>query len=121
MKKILQFPASLVKITTKLDGIKFVLETNGHPAPQHTAEMLKLQSTGAMGHFTFVQDRQVEPEDLLDLPALPRTEGKSPSKRLHNTLYVLFKQDNMGYEIFDDFYKHMMEKFIEHVKGKLHE
>jgi len=47
--------------------------------------------------------------------------GKTPSKRMRNVLYVYWKQDNRGYEVFNDFYIHYMEKFINHIKEKLDE
>ena len=48
-------------------------------------------------------------------------DTKTPSERLRNTLYVLWKQteeDSIG---FDEFYRSKMEKLIDHFKEKLHE
>lgn len=45
--------------------------------------------------------------------------GKTKSERLRNVLYVLWKQKNEGYDIFDDFYNSKMEKVINHYKHKL--
>lgn len=46
-------------------------------------------------------------------------KGKSKSQRLRNVLFVNFKQENKGYEVFDDYYNHHMEKIINHYKEKL--
>jgi hypothetical protein len=44
---------------------------------------------------------------------------KTPSKRLRDVLFVAFKQNNEGFEVFEDYYRSKMEKFINHVKTKL--
>ena len=51
--------------------------------------------------------------------AYKEDKGKTPSKRLRNVLFVLFKQDSEGYDNFSDYYNNKMEKFITHIKGKL--
>lgn len=46
--------------------------------------------------------------------------GKSPSQRLRNTLYVLWEQKHKEkYPEFEVFYRAKMEKFIEAIKEKL--
>lgn len=50
--------------------------------------------------------------DLLD-------KGKTQSKRLKNTLYVLWEQKPEGYEEFPQYYKAKTEKIIQHFKDKL--
>ena len=45
--------------------------------------------------------------------------GKSKAQRLRGVLYRYWEVDPQGYEVFDDFYNHHMEKLIIHFKGKL--
>ena len=43
---------------------------------------------------------------------------KSPSVRLRNVLFIIWKQGQQA-EDFETYYKHQMEKIIEHLKGKI--
>jgi hypothetical protein len=56
-----------------------------------------------------IEDTKVEMAD----------EGKSPSQRLRGVLFVAWKNDPEGYEVFNDYYIHKMEKVINHFKSKL--
>jgi hypothetical protein len=44
---------------------------------------------------------------------------KTPSQRLRGVLYILFTQNNEGFEKFDSFYIHKIEQMVEHFKSKL--
>jgi hypothetical protein len=77
------------------------------------AEIMNLQGINLVALFT--------PQEKLDAPKYKvdkELETKTPSNRLRNTLYVLWEQEGATGE-FDDFYKKMMNKFIELVKDKL--
>ncbi len=41
---------------------------------------------------------------------------KSQSQRIKNILYLLWKQDNEGYEEFAPYYKHKTDKIMDHYK-----
>lgn len=45
--------------------------------------------------------------------------GKTKGQRLRGVLYRCFENDREGYDVFDDYYNHHMEKIITHFKGKL--
>ncbi len=45
--------------------------------------------------------------------------AKTPSQRLRAVLYVLFSQNNEGFDKFDSFYINKLESMIEHFKSKL--
>ena len=55
---------------------------------------------------------------------IPETQAddmrKTPSKRLRDVLFVLYKQGEQ-LDSFDLYYRQKMEKFIEHIKGKLND
>ena len=44
---------------------------------------------------------------------------KTPSKRLRGVLFVNFKNNNLGFTRFEDYYIHQMEKIIDYFKSKL--
>lgn len=45
--------------------------------------------------------------------------GKTKSQRLRGVLYRNWEHEPQGYEVFDDYYNHHMEKLISHYKSKL--
>ena len=73
------------------------------------------------GFLAFKEDEfKTEEKDLLKgLKTEYDDKGKSKSQRLRAVLFRNFQQDNKGYEVFDDYYNHHMEKMIEHFKTKL--
>lgn len=62
-----------------------------------------------------ISDEQKEIIDAVEAPQ----QGKTPSQRLRNTLYVLWQQEPGGYEDFNLFYIHKIEKIIDQIKAKL--
>ncbi len=46
-------------------------------------------------------------------------DGKTPSQRLRGVLFVNWKTNPEGYEIFNDYYISKYEKLINHFKSKL--
>ncbi len=117
---LLQFPAQIMSILTKVDCLKVVVETSG-PLPSEMSQiLLDYQQEGCNGWFTFNRNA-IEPEDIIDLPDLPRTEKgqKTASQRLRNVIYLLWKKDNHNYEDSNLYYEFMMNKLIEHYKEKL--
>ena len=118
--KILQFPAIITSISTKMDCLKVTIETSGHPEGQHSVQLLEYQKSGVQGWFTF-NVHEIQPEDIADLPKLPRVEKgqKTPSERLRAIMFVAFTKDARGYKDFDEYYKARMEGFIDHIKKEL--
>lgn len=57
--------------------------------------------------------------DIIDDIDIELGNGKTPSQRLRNTLYVLFEQKPEGFADFKGFYKFKMEQIINHLKSKL--
>jgi hypothetical protein len=62
-----------------------------------------------------ITDSEKEIIDSIEAPP----QGKSPSQRMRNTLFVLWQQKPEGYEDFNLFYLREMEKMIDHIKLKL--
>jgi hypothetical protein len=45
--------------------------------------------------------------------------GKTPSLRMRNVLFIIWKQVPEGFKEFDSFYKFKMEKYIDELKANL--
>lgn len=124
MKDLLQFPAELINYrtyTTKRNvQIQFELQEN--LSPEHIAQLLK--SKGMTGWLVFsATDQQVRPEEIPEMPVEPKG-GKTPSQRLYNVLFVLFKSLQEEGRLdkttnFNHWREDYMEKVIDMVKAKL--
>ncbi len=62
-----------------------------------------------------ITDSEKEIIDSIEAPA----QGKTPSQRMRNTLFILWQQKPEGYTDFNLFYLHWMEKMIDGLKLKL--
>ncbi len=49
----------------------------------------------------------------------PDMPGKSPSQRMRNVLWILFKQDAEGYEDFPHYYERKMNTYIDGLKQNI--
>ncbi len=59
-----------------------------------------------------------EEQDIIDSIEV-ESPSKTPSQRLRNVLYLLWKATPEGYKDFNLFYIHNMEKILDHYKSKL--
>ena len=112
-------PSILESFASLKDGtIKVVFHTNELTPEQLTGIAFNIQK---FGYLAFKEDKfkQREKDVLEQLESEYQDTGKSKAQRLRAVLYVNFEQDNKGYEIFDDYYNHKMEKLIEYFKNKL--
>lgn len=55
---------------------------------------------------------------ITDMDVDAKEEGKTPSERLRNVIYAVFKDRNVA-ELFDDYYRREMEDIINVYKRKL--
>lgn len=92
--------------------------------PEQAAELFSLM--GKMAVIAIKPDQEsFLNEDIGKLDEIEvdlQDQGKTPSKRLRNSLYVLHSQEigrKPTAEEFKDFYKMRMERMIEFVKNKL--
>lgn len=63
------------------------------------------------------QDIELLQASKIKLEDVPN--GKTPSQRMRNVLFVLWQQNNGGYEDFNLFYLNRMDKLIDQIKSKL--
>ena len=93
-------------------GVRFLLQ---EMSAQDKLVLIELLNTFGWVCFS---PSEVEATDI------PETQAddtrKTPSKRLRDVLFVLYKQGEQ-LDSFDLYYRQKMEKFIEHIKGKLND
>ena len=116
MKGIL-ISAIMEKITTLKDkSCKLVLETQ-ELSPSKAGELFTLLNSLAT---VYISPSEVTSREMAQVDAVePEMPGKSPSARMRNVLFLLWKQDPEGYKVFDMFYQEKMNKFIDSLKAKL--
>ena len=116
---IFQIPAYITKITTMSKNvIRLQIDSNENTSPEAMKRLFEM--VDQLGWLLFAI-RQIQPEDLLSIPA-PEPEfknEKSDSLRLRNVLFRLWEQNKEGYEDFNLYYKYRMNKIIEFLKSKL--
>ncbi len=98
--------------------LKIEFETNELNPDQYAEISRHIQS---FGFLAFKKDEfKTEQIKLLDESKVDYEDRtKSPSKRLRDVLFVSWKQNSEGYSDFEDYYRHEMEIFINHIKSNL--
>jgi hypothetical protein len=129
--KPISIPAVLESYKSTLTkGLKLTFCSNENVAPELLSWIIQFQNK--LGYL-FFGVKQIEAVDLQDLPKIDTSkyaEGKTPSTRLRNVLYLLYqkKQHETGNMDdakikagFNEYYQIIMEKLIEQYKAKLNE
>ncbi len=110
--KAIKTPAIITSIRSKVDGSLGM--------SMHTPEMTNSEKV----EFLNLQGKNVnlliEPErgSVEEMQVEAKMEGKRPSQRMRNALYVLWEQSGKP-DTFDMFYQVQMEKYISHIREKL--
>ena len=116
---MLLLPAILESYRSLKDKtMKIVFETN-ELEPQQLIEIVN--NSQKFGFLAFKNDelKDVEIKMLEGLKSDYDDKGKSKAQRMRGVLYRNWEQNNLDYEVFDDYYNHKMEKLITHFKNKL--
>jgi hypothetical protein len=116
---MITIPAILESIRSLKDKTyKVVFETNELTPEQMSGIAQNLQ---IFGWLAFKEAPFGERDkSLLDSLKVDYDDtGKTKGQRLRAVLYRWFEVEPQGYEVFDDFYNHHMEKMIMHFKQKL--
>jgi hypothetical protein len=111
--KAIEVNAVITGVRSKVDGSLGVSLGTPELTPEEKAEFMRLQGMNLIALFTPLDEPQV-PKLVIDSDI----EQKTPSQRLRNTLFVLWKQGGEK-EDFEIFYKNWVEKFIDKIKEKL--
>lgn len=105
-------------IASRRDGtIKVVLGTQ-ELSQSKAGELFGLQNRVACVYISpkeSIPQNELKQVDQLE-PDLP---GKSPSARMRNVLFILWKQDQKGFKEFDPFYRSEMEAIIGELKNNI--
>jgi hypothetical protein len=117
---LLQVPATLVSAKTRMRYWSFGFDTQENVPPDHIALVASLhQKTGWLSFLVSEADRMISFGDVTDLAKIDPDKGKSPGKRLHNVLYLLWEQDHAGHPVFGTYYEMEMERIIAEKKSNL--
>jgi hypothetical protein len=113
----LLIPTYVENITTRKDrSVKITLGTQ-ELSPSKAGEVFNLMNSLTM---TYISQKEVNQKEIDQVDKLdPELEGKTQSQRIRNVLYLLFEQDNEGFQSFDTYYKSKTEKYIDHLKTKI--
>lgn len=74
---------------------------------------------GSEGWIVHSANDDIELADIPEVTADAGLEGKTPSQRLRNSLYVLWEQRGKPTGDFDTYYLNQMNRLIETIKSRL--
>ena len=110
-------PVYVEGISTRKDGsLKLVFGTQELP-PEQSAILFGLGNQ--LGYMAF-SNEWIADEDINELGKNVEMQGKTPSQRLRNVLFVLWKQKKVGGD-FETYYRNQIEKIINKIKEQLDE
>jgi hypothetical protein len=98
--------------------VKLSFETSEPSPEQMAAIQAALMKAGyiAFNDNAFTTDQI---DSLKDIKCDYDDNTKTPSKRLRAVLYLLHQKNAEGFDTFQRYYDHHMEKIIAHFKGKI--
>jgi hypothetical protein len=105
------------KITTLKDkSVKITIDTQ-ELSPQNAGEIFTLMNTLAT---VYISPSEITSREMAQVDAIePEMPGKSPSQRMRNVLFILWKQDGEGFREFDMYYLKKMEDIINEMKNNI--
>lgn len=112
-------PAQLDSLRTLADRtLKVTFETN-ELNPQDLLGLM--ENLHQFGYLAFKQEPFGEKEKNMieEIKSDFEFKGKSSSQRLRSVLYLMYQQNNEGFDSSVKHYEHHMEKIIDHFKSKL--
>lgn len=116
-KQILTFPATLESFSPRKDGSAGIRYSTQE---LNEEDWIMVKSFyGKFGRLWF-SESEIQPKDIIQDD--PEFEGKSPSKRLRNVIFVVWRQrkDEGKTEMpFEQFYSGQLEAIIDQYKSKL--
>jgi hypothetical protein len=110
-------PAIIEKISTLKDGSVSLTIYTQELSPQKAAELFTLRGKLAT---VYLSPSEISSKELSLVDSIePDMPGKSPSQRMRNVLWILFKQDSEGYEDFPHYYERKMNTYIDSLKQNI--
>jgi len=109
--------AMVEKIYTLKDkSVKLVFETQ-ELSPNKAGALFQLMNQVVS---VYVKPNEINQDEINKVDQVePEMPGKTPSQRMRNVLFILWKQDKEGYNEFDYYYKSKMDAFIEELKNNI--
>ena len=111
----LQLPASIEKISTRVDNTIAITISTQELQPEACTELFKLK--GKLGWLLFseqVMDEKDIPDEKIEF------EGeKTPSKKLRDLLFIYWDKNTSKQTPFDTFWKQWVEKKCNEIKDTL--
>jgi hypothetical protein len=113
--------ASVQNITSKVDKtIKLTFVTQELP-PKDAGELFGMQNElvglGIARNSLTSEEVDLLRDNKFGIDSIPGQ--KSQSKRIRDVLYVLWKQNNEGFETSEAYYNHKTNQIISHLKEKI--
>jgi len=102
-EELLQLPATIEKVETMSNrSLRLKVDTQENLNDEQRARIM--QMADKLGYFLFAVQK-VKPEDMVDLPEIKSLKGeKSPSKKLHDRMFVYFKKKYGQTDGFNNWY-----------------
>ena len=114
----LLLPTIVTAIRTKVDGSLSLTAETQELSPSKAGELFSFRGKVTMMYLSpkeTISQKEIDQVNAID----SEIDGKTPSQRLRNVIYVLFTQQPEGHKDFDSFYKFHMNRITEHYKSKL--
>lgn len=109
--KAIETNAIVTGIRAKVDGSLGLSVSTPELSPEEKVVFMSLQNLNVK--------MTIEPQEAQGKVKVEKAlDGKSPSERLYNVIYVYYKQVN-SMEDFEAFYRRNMENIIDQYKAKL--
>lgn len=121
-ESLFQVPCVLLKVSSRRNrSAQVIFETNENLTDQQLSRIMTLIEK--YGWMTFSPDTQIQPEDLLKLPPLPKKDsGKTKAERQRAILYRIWEQaggeEGTG-KTSGQYYDEYMDAYLERLKEKL--
>jgi hypothetical protein len=113
------FGAEIETIASRADGtIKVILGTQ-ELSPAQVSALFTLRKKVGFVAIKEAQFQNDEMDALTDVGDDLKQMGKTPSQRMRNVLFILFKQNSEGYPSFNEFYNGKMNVYVEALKAKI--
>jgi hypothetical protein len=113
--KAIKHKANIGSISAKVDGSIAYRVSTPELSAEEKSTMFDLQNVNVEVLISPFETK--EEIELIDVKK--DLETKTPSQRLRAVMFLLWKKNNEGYELFETFYEKKMNGIIEHLKGKI--
>ena len=118
--QLLTLPSTISKVTTMSNRVlRIEVTTQENLTDEQMGKITSLHEK--YGWFCFLPDKEIKPEELIDMPALPKKRAedkKSPAEQLHALIYVYWKQQGSKGDS-ELYYRQYMDKRCKEIRERL--